>query len=202
MARGLSIRLEDATYNLAPTKVERRKVYGWTELRATDSEGQMCRSASLDSNGVTIIPTGAIKLGIVGEDGRWLDKSELQPVHSNGSKAELIQSSFDKGINLDKKASVEDLLDLLATSIYVLDGEGVDDLAKKTENDIYSFRFNYNTDYEDSPAFLVSNGQQVFIIVGRKAQFEFLSLDEAGDLNLEEDEPDELDLDDLDFSMM
>ena len=202
MARELSISLGGATYNLAPVKVERRKVYGWTELRAIDSEGDLCRSASLDSNGVTVIPTGAIKLGIIGEDGKWLDKSELQPVHADGTRANLIQSSFDTGINLDKKASAEDLLDLLATSVYVLDGEGAGDLAVKTENDIYSFRFNYNADYEDSPAFLVSNGQQVFIIVGRKAQFEFLSLDEAGDLNLEEDEPDEFDLDDLDFSMM
>lgn len=202
MARELTINLGEASFHLAPIKVERRKVYGWTELRAIDSEGELCRSASLDSNGVTVIPTGAIKLGIVGEDGKWIDKSELLPVHADGTKADLILSSFEKGIILDKKASTEDLLDLLVTSVYVLDGEGIGDLAEKTANDIYSFRFNYNADYEDSPAFLVSNGKLVFIIVGRKAQFEFLSLDEAGDLNLEEDEPDEFDLDDLDFSMM
>ena len=180
MARELSINLGNASFHLAPIKVERRKVYGWTELRAYDPDGELCRNASLDSNGVTIIPTGAIKLGIVGEDGKWLDKSELQPVHADGTKADLIQSSFEKGIILDKKASAEDLLDLLVTSVYVLDGEGINDLAEKTASDIYSFMFNYNADYEDSPAFLVSNGQQVFIVVGRKAQFEFLSLDDRG----------------------
>ena len=45
-------------------------------------------------------------------------------------------------------------------------------------SDVIASVYNYNADYEDSPAFLVSNGQQVFIVVGRKAQFEFLSLDD------------------------
>jgi len=202
MAKGIQIKLGTDVYSLSPVKVERRKVYGWTELKVLDLNGQPCRQASLDSNGTTVIPTGAIKMGIVSDDGKWVEKSELQAVHSDGSKAELCPSSFDTGISLDTKATTEDLLNLLVTSVYVLSGENSGDLAQKVGNDIYSFRFNYRADYEDAPAFLISNGQLVFILAGVKAELEFISLEEQGDLDTNDEEPDEFDLDELDFSMM
>ena len=202
MAKELLIKLKSESFSLAPVKVERRKVYGWTELKVLDSNGEVCRSASLDSNGTTVIPTGAVKMGTISDDGRWVDKSELQPVHSDGTKAELCPSTFDTGITLDTMASMEEFLDLLVTSVYVLNGETAGDLAAKVGNDIYSFRFNYRADYEDAPAYLISNGQSVFIVAGTKAKFDFISLEEEGSLDTAEDEPDEFDLDDLDFSMM
>ena len=202
MAKGIQIKLGTDVYSLSPVKVERRKVYGWTELKVLDLNGEPCRQASLDANGTTVIPTGAIKMGIVSEDGKWVDKSELQPVHSDGSKAELCPSSFDTGIILDTKATTEEFLDLLVTAVYVLNGENSEALAQKVGNDIYSFRFNYRADYEDAPAYLISNGQSVFIVAGVKAKFEFISLEEQGNLDTNDDEPDEFDLDELDFSMM
>ena len=202
MARELMLRMGPESYSLAPVKVERRKIYGWTELRVIDSNGEVCRNASLDSNGVTVIPAGATKIGMVDDDGKWMDKSELRPVHSDGTEAELIPSSFESGIVLEKKATAEEYLDLITTSVYVLNGEGAEDLAKKIGDDIFSFRFNYTADYEDSPAFLISNGEAVFIITGQNAKYEYLSLEEKSDLDIDEEETDECDLDDLDFNMM
>lgn len=202
MASELTIRHGPDSYSLVPVKVERKKVYGWTELKVLDSNGGTCRQVNLDSNGTTIIPTGAVKMGTVSEDGRWVEKSELQAVHADGSKAELCPSSFEKGIDLDTKATPEQFLDLLVTSVYVLNGENSEILAKNVGNDIYSFRFNYRADYEDAPAFLISNGQSVFIVSGVKAQFDYVSLEEQGDLEANEEEAEELDFEDLDFSMM
>ena len=84
----------------------------------------------------------------------------------------------------------------------MLNGENSEALAQKVGNDIYSFRFNYRTDYEDAPAYLLSNGTSVFIVAGVRAKFEFISLEEQGNLDTNDEEPDEFDLDDLDFSMM
>ena len=202
MARGISLKIGGDCFNLAPVKVERRKMYGWTEVKVWDSNQGECRQVNLDANGVTVIPSGAIKQGILGDNGKWVEKTELQPVHADGTKAELRPSSFDTGIVLNTKASPEDYLDLLVTSVYVLNGEGSEDLAKKVGNDIYSFRFNYRSDYEDSPAFLLSNGQSVFIVTGQNAKYSFLSLEESGDLTVDEEETDDFDIDDLDFGMM
>lgn len=38
-----------STFAVAPTKVERKKLYGWTELRATDPDGVVCQAAGLKS---------------------------------------------------------------------------------------------------------------------------------------------------------
>ena len=202
MAKEISFKLGTDSFTLSPVKVERKKIYGWTEMKVTDTEGGLCRTVSLDSNGITVIPNGAIKMGMLSDSGRWVEKSELQYVHSDGSKAEMYPSSFDTGIILDKKATAEDLLDLLVTSVYVLSGDDAAKMAEKIGNDIYSFRFNYRADYEDSPAFLISNGSTIFILTGRMAKFEFLSLENQGTLDVGEDEAEDIDLEELDFSMM
>lgn len=102
MAKALNLILGGSTFALAPTKVERKKLYGWTELRVTDSDGIVCRQAGLDSNGVTIIPKGATKIGILREDGLWMEKDELQAQHTDGSVAAAIPSSFEADIVLDE----------------------------------------------------------------------------------------------------
>ncbi len=202
MAKEIAFKLGADSFSLAPVKVERKKIYGWTEMKVTNAEGGLCRAVSLDSNGIMVIPNGAIKMGMLSDSGRWVEKSELQYVHSDGSKAEMYPSSFDTGIVLDRKATAEELLDLLVTSVYVLSGGDASRMAEKIKDDIYSFRFNYREDYEDAPAFLLSNGSAVFILTGQMAKFEFLSLENQGTLDAGEDDAEEIDLEELDFSMM
>lgn len=200
MAKALNLVLGDTTYALAPTKVERKKLYGWTEIRATDPDGNICRQAGLDSNGVTLVPKGAMKIGTITEDGNWMDKSELEAQHADGTKAELIPSSFDSDIKLNRKVDADYLLDHIISSVYQLEGDSAADLVKAIGTDIYAFPFNYRADYSDDDGMLISNGQTLFLFVGQKAQFEYIGLDEQKVI----DEPDEEvmpEVDDLDFSM-
>lgn len=200
MAKALNLKLGGSTFALAPTKVERKKLYGWTELRATDPDGVVCRQAGLDSNGVTIIPKGATKIGMLREDGNWMEKDELQAVHADGSAAVAIPSSFDGEISLDNKVSAEKLMDSIITSVYQLEGEGAEALAQALGNDIYAFPFSYRGGYDAADGFLLSNGTTPFIFVGTEAQFEMIGLEEQ----VAVDEPDdeiEVEEDELDFSM-
>lgn len=45
MAKSLNLIIGSNTFALAPTKVERKKLYGWTELRVTDPDGFVCNIA-------------------------------------------------------------------------------------------------------------------------------------------------------------
>lgn len=200
MAKALNIAIGGSTYALAPTKVERKKLYGWTELRATDPDGIVCRQAGLDSNGVTIIPKGATKIGMLREDGNWMEKSELQAMHADGSVAEAIPSSFEGEINLNRKVEVEKLMDCIVTSVYQLEGDGAGDLAKAIGTDIYMFPFSYRGGYDASDGFLLSNGTTPFIFVGTEAQFEMIGLEEQAVVDEPDDEV-EMEEDELDFSM-
>jgi len=201
MAKPLTLVLSDSKYALTPTKIERKKIYGWTELRATAPDNTVCCQAGLDSDGKTIVPKGATKMGMMTADGHWMEKSELEARHADGRKAEYVPSSFDGEIMLDNETSVEALLDLMVTSVYQLDGDSAAALAAAVSSKIYAFSFNYRADYSASPAFLIANGTTPFILTGEQAQFEMIGLEEQAALD-ELDEEVEMEEDELDFSMM
>ena len=201
MAKALNFNLGGTPFSLAPTKLERKKFYGWTELRVTAGDGSVCQQVGLGSDGQTIIPKGGIKIGTLKEDGSWMDRCELVAVHADGSPAEAFPSSFDSPILLDTKASQEDLLDCIVSSVYQLDGDNSEGLASAVGGNIYSFPFSYKGGYESSTAFLVAVGSSVFILVGNPTRFEMVGLDQQGVID-EPDEEIEMDEDELDFNMM
>ena len=200
MAKELEFRLGDHLLSLSPTKLERKKLYGWAEMRATTPDGALCNQAGIDISGKIIIPKGATKIGMVGEDGLWLEKESLVAVHADGTPAEPIISSFDTTINLVEKATIEDLLDLRVSAVYQLSGEDCEELKGLLGGDIYTFPFSYRGGYETSMAFLLSNGSVVYIITGEKIVFDYVGLDEQGVLT--ECEEVDIEEDEFDFSMM
>ena len=201
MAKTLNFNLNGIPYAAVPTKLERKKVYGWTELRVTSGDGNVCRQVGLDSSGQIIIPKGAIKIGSVKEDGSWMDKSELVAVHEDGTLAEPVASSFDEAILLNKKVSPEEFLSNVITSVYQLDSDSSAELISAIGDDIYKFPFSYRGGYEAAEGFLLANGNSAYIFVGSPAQFDFVGLEEQGVLD-EPDDESEIDEDELDFNMM
>lgn len=200
MAKALKLKVGGNLYELEPTKIERKKIYGWTEVRVTTPDGELCRQAGVDSNGCTIIPKGATKMGMLREDGNWMEKSELVAMHADGTPAESIASSFDGEIDLSTEATVEDLFDHVITSVYQLSGDDTAAMAAAIGSKIYTFPFSYRGGYETSTGFLLTQGEVPFIFVGDRAQFEFVGLEEQSII----DEPDDevaMEDDELDFSM-
>lgn len=200
MAKDLSFVVGGIKYSAEPTKIERRKIYGWTETRASSVEKGDCRQVSLDSTGTTIIPSGATKLGMLREDGKWMDKGELQTQHADGTQAEIVPSSFDHEIELLQKVNEEYLLDHLISSVYQLSGDGAEALAKALGNDCYAFVFNYRADYKGESAVILSNGTTPFIYVGEMAVFNMIGLEDQSSIDETEEEVQE-EVEDLDFSM-
>ena len=47
MAKELLFQLAGTNYSVAPVKLERKKIYGWTTIVATDRDGSVCSSAYL-----------------------------------------------------------------------------------------------------------------------------------------------------------
>ena len=149
-----------------------------------------------------LIPKGGTGLGVVDNKGNWVDKSQMMYVNEEGNPADLVPSSFDEEIELNSSVSIEFLLEHNITSIYSLQGEEnhpdfVEAVAK--HNQIFSFIFNYRADYEGDPAFLIENEGELFVLVGKKIECEYIGLEGAG--TIDEVNEDEME-DELDFSMM
>lgn len=205
MGKPLIFKLGEVEYDLEPLKLERKKLYGSIEKVALDGNGDTCSASSLYSELSIIIPKGGTSLGSIDDNGNWVEKSDTKYVYADGTDASLTASSFDAPIELNTTTSIENFLEHNITSIYSLQGEeNHPDFVKAIQDkeEIYTFEFNYRADYEGDPAFMIENEGELFILVGKKIEFEFIGLADEGVLDGEDEEIEEEVEDEFDFSMM
>ena len=199
MAKQQDIRINGRSFSVAPVKLERKKIYGWNEMRVVTPDGELCQQAGLNSDGITIIPAGNIKTGMLREDGLWMERSELIAIDAYGNKVKAIPSSFDTGIDLMEKTSVEDMLDHNLASVYQMTGDEAMLLSSNIGDDIYKFPFSYRGGYEQNTAFIITNCPNVFIVVGNDGGYDYIGLEQLGYLDTVEEE---MSLEDeMDFAM-
>ena len=55
MAKNLSFTLGGAEYAAAPVKIERKKLYGWSEVIALDDDGKECSVVTVDETGAAAV---------------------------------------------------------------------------------------------------------------------------------------------------
>ena len=201
MARSLTLSIGEREFVVEPVKIDRKQLYGWSEVRAYDDAGRECMLVSTDATGTVIIPKEGIALGIM-SDGHWVERRELKVVNRDGTDAELVQSSYSRVNLLTDKVTDEEFLDCSVTGFYHLPGADAD-LVAAIGDDIYRFDYCYLDSYETSPAFLMTStvdGQaELFMFVGVQNDFEFIGLDDIGVGDDEAEEADESD--DIDFAM-
>lgn len=201
MPRQLKFKIDQGEYTVTPVKIDRRKLYGWTELMAVDDGGRPCDLLTADESGKYIIPLGGTGNGILSPDGRWVERSELITVDADGEPAELFRSSFDTVTELSGKVSPQEFLDYSITDFYELT-DARNGLLKSVGDDIYLFEYTYNDSYEPSPAFVMAAGGTLFMLIAEKNLFEWLCFGDCGNIDDDFDE-DTLESGDkdLDFSM-
>ena len=198
MAKELVFKLSGKDYNAAPVKLDRKKIYGWTDTIATDRSGDVCGSAYLSPDDALIIPSGGLKQGTVSADGRWLEKSELTAYSEDGTEVlPVLPSAFDAPIELKEKATVEQFLDNDWESVYQLDNA---DLATAVGDDIYKFEFSYRGGTNHNDAYLVTTPAGLFLFAGDRQEFPLVSLAEETTIDDTEEAEEEI-IDELDFSM-
>lgn len=204
MARELTFKVGEKQFSAEPTKIERKKLYGWTEILALDDSGNECKLVSMDESGTLVIPKGGVGLGILSPDGEWVPRSELQAVHLDGTPAELIPSSYSIEIELKEKVSPEVFLDYSIKSFYQLDNLS-EELIELIGDDIYNFKYNYRDGFEGDDAFLLTAddtdaNKRLYMMIGVLNNFEMLSLTETAVIEETPEEEEEEDAE-IDFSM-
>lgn len=197
MAKELMFSLAGVGYAAAPVKLERKKIYGWSDLVATDKDGQVCGSAYLSVDDALLIPASGYKQGTVDESGRWVEKSELTACDREGNPLPTYESSFDATIELTQTVTPEEFLDNDWESVYQLVNA---ELAAAVGTDIYKFDFAYRAGTNHNFGYLINTPGGLFLFAGDVQEFPLVSLVEQTVIDEVEEEPEE-DIDDLDFSM-
>jgi hypothetical protein len=179
-------------------KLERKKIYGWTDVVATDRNGDVCNSAYLSPDDALIIPSGGLKQAVVDDGGRWVEKSELVAYSEDGSEVlPVLPSSFDAPIELNQKTTAQEFLDNEWESVYQLVNA---DLSAAVGDDIYRFCFSYRGGTNLNDAYLLNTPNGLFLFAGIHQDFPLVSL--ADETTIDDlDEGMEEEIDELDFSM-
>jgi hypothetical protein len=196
MAKELKFTIAGTEYGAAPVKLERKKIYGWSDLVATDKSGDVCDAVYLSIDDALLIPSGGYKQGTVDDSGRWVEKSELTACDKDGNPLQQLDSSFDAVIELKEKVSAEEFLDNDWEAVYQLVNP---DLAAAIGNDIYIFDFCYRAGVNHNYGYLMNATGGLFLFAGDKQEFPLLSL--AEQTVIDEVEEVEEEIDELDFSM-
>ena len=197
MAKNLVFMLSGVEYPSAPVKLERKKIYGWSSLVATDKQGQVCSSAYLSPDDALIIPSGGYKQGTVDNDGRWVDKAELTAYGEDGNVMPTYQSSFDAPIELTNTVSAEEFLDNDWESVYQLINP---ELSAAIGDKIFKFDFFYRAGTNHNFGYLLNTNGGLFLFAGDVQDFEFVALTDQTVIDDMEEVVEE-EIDDLDFSM-
>ena len=199
MSRQIKFNLEGVLLEAPISKVDRAKLYGTSTREVYDENGDECTLSDL-YQGSVILPKGSVSQVLIDKKGNYISRSELIGFNKLNQKVEKVASIYSQENNC-KKTSIDEFLSANIKSVYQLNIEH-DNLEswKKCflNNEIYHFIFNYREDFEGDDAYILSNGSDFFVIVGKQNEYEFLELDT---ISVESDEEDIVDDDNLDFSM-
>jgi hypothetical protein len=200
MARKAEFLVNGRTFMVELKKVERKNIYGWSSIEAFDENGSKCDLAGL-AEGKYIMPSGSTSLATLNSNGEAINKSELIGIDLAGNKVSLVPSIYDGKVML-REATIDEYLATAVKSVYQLQiDEDKEVLLEALSLDkIYYFIFNYSADFEGDDAFLVSNENEIFVIVGKSADLEFIGLEENEQELMPEETQDEVE-DELDFAM-
>lgn len=202
MARYLTFCIGEMSFSSSISKIDRDKIYGFVEELVLDENGNACSTASLLDDGQTIVLSGSTALKTVISNNVEVDKKLLKTVYDDGSDAVLVPSSYEGNIEL-VNANMEDLFNLEVNTVYQLICENEDSkncmLKEFDGNKIFSFVFNYRTDYEGADAIMLRAQNEVFILTGRLLKFDFIDNNKA--IQIEEDNSSDVE-EDLDFGML
>ncbi|MCM1139306.1 MAG: hypothetical protein NC248_12125 [Bacteroides sp.] len=199
MAKQLTFQIGNRGFSLEPVKVDRKKIYGWSETQVTDQNGSLCSSALLNDDGMTVAPSGATKPGMLSDEGQWVNRDELVALDGNGTEAKPVASSFDEVINLRNIVSLDDFLSMNIDSIYQLAGEEAAEIATIIGSNIYGFDFSYRGGYQTSDACILASDGNLFVLMGTRTEFPYVSIGEEG--ILDEENVEEAMEEEIDFNM-
>jgi len=203
MARSLILSLDGQEFPVNLAKIDRERLYGDVEIEAFDEKGSPAVIRVIAADGKTLIDKGGTALATLSEEGDSVGRTDLRTVDPDGDPIDPVPSSFGQ-TNVLQHASVDDYLSQIVKSVYAI--QPADDSPLDYLNDhlavgeMYSFDFSYRGGLEHDSAFVVGNGREAFLVVGKPAALQFVRLNQAAVLDSVEET--EISADDIDFELL
>ncbi len=166
MAKPITLVFEGTESSFDHTKLDRARLYGARKRIPLDQAGQPCVKAALTIDGLYLLQSGMTAQGYFDEEGRWLQRSQLVGLDTDGHALELRPST----LGVPKEAVAVDPSEMLRHTIdavYVLSPTALDGAlgGRLDAGAVVRFGFNYGAAYREETAFLVKNAEGYFCMV-------------------------------------
>lgn len=167
MAKPIIVSLDGIESSFDHIKLDRKRLYGERRRVPLDLSGEPCAKSALTSDGLYLLQSGMTAQGYFDESGRWLQKSQLVGIGSDGQALEPMPSTLGAAQPLEL-VEPDVLLEHVVESVYTLEAT---DLAAALQErlaagDVFRFGFSYSADYKYSAAFLLKNTEGFFCLIG------------------------------------
>lgn len=203
MAKALRLSLDGNEFEVLITRIDRDDLYGSVEIEAFDEKGKPAELKVLAADGKTLIEKGGTALEVVNEKGDSIDRSELVPVDLDGEPLPKVESSFGQTNELER-AETDEYLGLVVKSVYVLDPPEEADIDYLMEHldgkQMFKFPFSYRGGIEHDAAYIIGNGKDAFMVLGKEGEVDYLRLNQA--TRLEPEEEQEISADEISFDLL
>jgi hypothetical protein len=203
MARSLILSVDGREFPVQIVKINREDLYGSVEIEAFDEKGKPAELLILAPDGKTLIGKGGTALATLDAKGNSISRTELSVVGAKGEELPRVESSFDHPNEL-RKADVDDYLSMIVKSVYAIDRVGDESISHLldllSDGRLYRFPFSYRGGVEYDDAFVIGNGKDAFLVIGKQASMQFAKLGQTAVLEPVEEE--EISADDLDFDLL
>lgn len=203
MAKALRLSLDGNEFEVMITRIDRDDLYGRVEVEAFDEKGKPAELKVLAADGKTLIEKGGTALAVVNEKGDSIDRAELVPVDLDGEELPKVESSFGQTNELSK-AEMDDYLSLVVKSVYVLDPPEDGDIDYLLDhldgNQTFKFPFSYRGGIEHDDAYILGNGKDAFMVLGKEGDIDYLKLNQATVLSPDEEQ--EISADEISFDLL
>lgn len=199
MARNIVVTLdgEESSFDFKP--IDRAALYGKRRRVALDRDGEACSRASLTEDGSILIKSGMTGQAYFDEAGQAYKLGDLIAYGPDGKELTKVSSTLGVTQPLRGPIDPSELLDTRIGTVYSLNTEVLSPAleSKLKAGEVFAFPFNYREDYSAEHAFLLSNDNGLFALVGVPVEHEWASLEVLAELPAADDESD----DELDFEM-
>lgn len=199
MVKPVLLKYQDSVASFSPTKVERARVYGQRKRVAIDSEGRVCVKASLTADGSQVICSGMTSQGYFTSEGIPISRSEMVGIDQQGNQVEIKPSTLGVEQALIGPVPSSEILNLALESVFWLEALEVPEqlFSELKAGKVFRCDFNYTAGLEIETAYVLSNSEGVFALVGKPVEPRWV---EEGAVYVAS--PEEVEEDELDFESM
>tara|TARA_B100001093_G_C26842723_1_gene1021337 strand:- start:342 stop:938 length:597 start_codon:yes stop_codon:yes gene_type:complete len=163
----LSLNNEEAKFEFK--KISRANLYGSKKRVFLDSQDEVCQTAVIDKMYGILIQSGDASSVYMDSQQNYIEKENIVGLDEDGSLINRIDSTLNISQKL-KKITIEEFLNFSFTSLYSLTQIELPKALEEslTQGEIFSFNFNYYSDFRVETGILLKNDDGLFALIGKK----------------------------------